>query len=114
MANGFIEFDATEEQILQIMANAINHSIPAGLGFLHFQTKDYKPEETKRCIVNESCLYADIDYFDGRMVKLAIFKNSKSGKYEIMEGFDKEYQSFATTYPTPQILIASVGITQWS
>ena len=33
MAKGYVEFEATEEQLLQIMANAVNHSSPAGLGF---------------------------------------------------------------------------------
>ena len=34
MANGYVEFEATEEQLLQIMANAVNHSSPAWIRFL--------------------------------------------------------------------------------
>ena len=114
MAKGYVEFEATEEQLLQIMANAVNHSSPAGLGFLHYQMKNYKPEEMKRYIFNEGCLYSDIDYADGRMVKLAIFKGDKDGTYKIREGFSPDYQSFMHRYPTPQNLIASVGIEKWS
>lgn len=114
MANGYVEFEATEEQLLQIMANAVNHSSPAGLGFLHYQMKYYKPEEMKRYIFNEGQLYADIDYADGRMVKLTIFKGDKDGTYKIQEGFRSDYQSFMHEYPTPKNLIASVGIEKCS
>lgn len=114
MAKGFIEFSATEEQLLQIMANAVNHSNPAGLGFLHFQIKDYKPEEMKKYICDEGPFYADIDYADGRMVKLTIFRGDEKGTYKIQEGFRSDYQSFMYQYPTPQNLIASVGIKNWS
>lgn len=40
-----MKFKATKNQLLCIMANAVNFSRPVGLGFLQFEDKIYSPED---------------------------------------------------------------------
>ncbi len=115
MSNGFVEFEATEEQIKQIALNAINKSRPAGLGFLHFEDKDYTIREIENELNPDPDfkVVVDLDYFHGRMVKLVIFGNGE-GKYKINKTFNAEYQSFADFYPTPESLLESAGVETWT
>jgi hypothetical protein len=108
-----MEFKATEEQVWEIMTNAINASSPAGMGFFHFENKDYTVEEVKANLAvdgygrpQKNEVYAD--YFAGRMVKLNIRRVS-DGVWGMNDEFRDDYQSFCHKYPTPLDLIASVS-----
>jgi hypothetical protein len=79
-------------QALQVSANAINASAPMGLGFLHFEPKEYTAEEVES-------QFPHYDYFEGRMVKLSFIE--KDGEFLLPDGnVDIEYQSWAGKYPT--------------
>ena len=99
-----MEFTATDEQARQIACNAINASAPAGLGFLHAKVKTYEPADVE---IHDGSI--QMDYFEGRMVKLSLHK-SNDGKWTIRRGAEPQpdYQSWATAYPTAQALVASV------
>ncbi len=103
------KFNATKEQVLQIAANAINASIPVGMGYLHFKSKNYTPEELQMEYEAEDKrgnIY--LDYFDGRMVKLSI-QHLGDNSYATNEGeANIEYQSWARKYPTYEDLTNSV------
>lgn len=71
-----MKFNATEEQVKQIAANAVNASVPVGMGHIHFRPGDYAPEDIE---VTE--FGVEIDYFHGRMVKLYI-KPCKGDSWE--------------------------------
>lgn len=108
-----MEFKATEDQVWEIMTNAINASVPAGMGFFHFENKNYTVEEVKKELAVDGYgrpqkdeVYAD--YFAGRMVKLSIRK-VQDGVWKMKDEFRDDYQSFCHKYPTPLDLIASVS-----
>lgn len=100
-----MEFNASDEEVKQILCNAVNASIPVGMGFLQYQKGEYKEVEMA---FHNSCY--SIDYYDGRMVKLAI-KELAVRKWKVLTP-DKEpnieYQSWAVKYPTTKELIESV------
>ena len=99
-----MKFQATDEQAKQIAVNAVNASVPIGLGFLRAEDKDYTVEDIE--IVRNAI---DLDYFHGRMVKLGL-RRSDEGEWEIIYGAEPrgDYQSWAYTYPTVEALVASV------
>ena len=102
-----MKFTATEEQVKQIFCNAINASVPIGLGLLHYEDKQYTPSE----IQADSDGRFDADYFHGRMVKLGIIPMEEDGKWEIIRPSyppNIEYQSWATKYPSLEELVSSV------
>ena len=103
-----MKFNATKGQLLCIMANAVNASIPVGMGFLQYQDKTYSVQDMERYVRDDEEIFAYIDYADGRMVKLTIFK--KDGQYFIQDNFRADYQSFVRVYPTVEALIKSAGI----
>lgn len=103
-----MKFKATRNQLLCIMANAVNFSRPVGLGFLQFEDKIYSPEDMEKYILNDDTIFADLDYVDGRMVKLTIFK--EGSQYVIKDNFSLGYQSFANRYPNVSELLKSVNI----
>ena len=101
-----IEFKATREQIKQIAANAVNASIPAGMGFIHYEDKEYSPNDLDHKINDDGSIH--LDYFDGRMVKLSI-RSLGDDAYSANEGRAyADYQSWSTKYPTYEDLISSV------
>lgn len=103
-------FNATEDQVNQIIANAINASIPFGMGYLHYEERDYTPAEiaSYRVAATSSTGQLDIDYFFGRMVKLHLQKNDDNTWEMWPDVFREDYQSFCRRYPTPDALINSV------
>lgn len=104
-----IRFQATNEQVTALMANAINASIPMGLGGLHFQPGDIDPKVFESD-VESGDVYAD--YYQGRMVKLG-FRREGDDWISHIETPRNDYQSWASKYPTMTDLLASVpGITQ--
>lgn len=103
-----MKFNATKKQLLCIMANAVNASIPVGMGFLQYQDKTYSVQDMERYVRDDEEIFADLDYVDGRMVKLTIFK--EDGQYFIRDSFTADYQSFVRVYPTVEQLIKSADI----
>ena len=103
--------NATDEQVKQMFLNAINASSPMGMGFLHFEDKDYTLEDI------ETADEYGADYFHGRMMKTCFTKikgGSADGKWVVNRGPNPpnpEYQGWATKYPTYEELAATVEAT---
>lgn len=98
-----MRFFATKVQVAQIAANAVNASRPVGMGLLHFEAREYKPEEFR---FGEELA---MDYVQGRQVKLCVRK-VVGDQWEIAGGGPSlDYQSWSTAYPTYEKLIESGG-----
>lgn len=105
-----IKFKATNEQILQMAANAFNASIPMGLGFFSYDPQtDAVPDDFMgylRVSVDSGYGYISLDYVQGRMVKL--YASRKENVWQMREP-RLDYQSWKQRYPTARDLIESVG-----
>ena len=104
-----MKFKATEEQINQIAANAVNASSPMGMGYLQFdQGKVYGSSDFNHPY-DETRPRFSLDYVDGRMVKLHLARVADG----IWSTSDREptsdYQSWCRKYPTYRALVESVG-----
>ncbi len=98
-----IDFTATDEQIKQIAANAVNASVPVGLGFLQATRRVFVPADFD---IDGEGLF--LDYVEGRMVKLNL-RRVAGDRWEMPGGPPRlDYQSWAAHYPTYQNLIDSV------
>lgn len=107
-----LKFNATKEQIQQMAANAVNASVPVGLGFLHHDgSKVFKLEEFDFDLK----WGLHLDYIGGRMVKLDFNPvKGEENKWEPGCGCESprsDYQSWCWKYPTLNDLFESVGIT---
>mgnify|MGYP001591176116 CR=1 FL=1 len=103
-----MDFAATRKQVEQIICNAINASIPVGLGVLQYEAKRYTSADIKP--IRDNPLTYSIDYFHGRMVKLGI-KEIGTDKWRIMlpeDSVHAKYQSWAMMYPSVDLLVKSV------
>ncbi len=103
-------FQATEEKVKEIIANAVNASGRNGLGIFAFRVSDkvYTPEDFHPHETDTEYKYS-VDYHDGRMVKIEI---KKMYGIDNCWGFspttpDPRYQGWANTYPTPREMILS-------
>jgi hypothetical protein len=97
-----MKITATEEQIKQIAANAVNAAEPMGLGFLHYTPKVF---EAKDFTCEKKGLF--LDYVEGRMTKLNIRR--EGDEWEFPSGTPRvDYQSWCIKYPTYADLIKSV------
>ena len=105
-----MRFKATDEQVSAILASAFNHSTPVGLGFLHFKPgKKASSEFIDRVKACDEGRSVGMDYEEGRMVKIAIRKGSE-GIWEIRgPSPDPSYQSWASRYPSYNLLIEESG-----
>ena len=102
-----MNFKATEEQVKQIAVNAVEASIPMGRGYMQFNpAQEFKPEMFE---INHLGIH--LDYFQGRMVKLNIWK-SKDGTWRTGDEVRIDYQSWGTKYPTYKELVESVSGTE--
>jgi hypothetical protein len=100
-----IKFRASKEQLCQIMANAVNASAPMGMGFLRYdKTKQYKPEDFEDNVASGNL---ELDYVDGRMVKLSI-RSAEEDTYTLREP-RPDYQSWCRKYHTVADLVTSAG-----
>lgn len=97
-------FKATPDQLKQLVANAVNASIPMGMGYLHYKKVDYSPEQFDVGADKDIA----VDYLEGRMVKLYITSLGLD-MYEIGDKISIDYQSWMAMYPTVQDLIVSSG-----
>jgi len=96
-------FKATEEQVKQIAANAVNASKPMGMGFLHYTNRVFTNKD-----FNIDKFGLNLDYVQGRMVKLNI-KHKGDNQWQIIHGEPTyDYQSWINKYPTNQDLVNSV------
>jgi len=115
-----MKFKATIEQAKQIAVNAVNASSPMGMGFLHFESKNYTANDLNICpdyvfdgkVSDKSLPFKgdsiDLDYFYGRMVKLYM-DEIEPGVWEVPDHEPRsDYQSWAAQYPTYKSLIESV------
>ena len=98
----YIKFTANNDQLKVIASNAVNASVPVGMGYVHFKDRIIFPMEIKRPM--------DIDYYEGRMVKLHIHK--KKDDLFIKNEVDQEYQSWKKTYKTAEHLLRESGINE--
>lgn len=102
-------FTATEEQIYQIFTNAINASKPIGLGKIHYKDVLYTVNEVRQWATPNRVGFGawfEVDYFEGRMVKLSVYRKDDQW---ILRGEPKiDYQSWSRVYPTYEALVESV------
>ena len=119
-----MKFKATTEQIKKVAALAINASGGFGMGMLHYKPKEYKPEEIDLNFDQFGSKFGkkegsvNIDYYEGRMVKLYIRRISPDDwaitqpEWEIRDGDPRpDYQSWAGKYPTYASFLTAAGIT---
>lgn len=111
-----MEFIASLDQIRKMAALAVNASVPAGMGFMHFKPTEYKPEEIDLNFDQFGHKFGkkegsvNLDYYEGRMVKLTI-TNVGADRWRVSDNAPHpEYQSWAKTYPTYQELAKAAGI----
>ncbi len=95
-------FQASEQQIKQIVKNAFKASTPMGLGFLHADPK-HELQDDEIEIRN----HMSFDYVKGRMMKLGIFRVDENN-WEILDDPMPDYQSWCLVYPTTEDLVNSV------
>lgn len=95
----------TKDQAVQIVTNAVNASVPVGMGILQYKDKQYTPDEVAAHFY-EGGVY--LDYFEGRMVKLSM--SEVEGGWTVPDRKPNvEYQSWARAYPTYEDLANSVN-----
>ncbi len=101
-----MQFKATEEQVKEMAVKATEASVPMGVGHFNFDAStEFKPEDFK---ISSQGL--DLDYVQGRMVKLIVIKLGND-KWQLRGTPRLDYQSWAAKYPTNRELIESVGAT---
>jgi hypothetical protein len=102
-----MQFCATEQQLKQIVFNAIEYSKPPlqhGPYIVWSQKLPFKAEDIK---LEFQGSWLDFDYVRGRCVKLFIRKVAE-GCYEIKEEPTSDRQTWICKYPTNEALIKSV------
>jgi len=98
-----MQFTATEQQLKQIIFNAIEASNPLGNGYYEYCPElGLKPGDLK---LNKDYLF--FDYVRGRCVKLFIYKVGENC-YEIDHEPIGDRQTWMGTYPTNEALVQSV------
>jgi len=106
-----MKFKATEDQVKNLMAVAVNASKPMGLGFVSYTDKVFA--------VDDFDLIGHLDYVEGRMVKLYIFRelgddNWSVNKYSHFNNIPNiGYNSWASIYPTYEELFNAAGIVEF-
>lgn len=101
-----IRFTAKTDQLKRVVARAVNASSPVGLGLIHYENRDYYPNQFMLDADKDKEIY--IDYYRGRMVKLLLKR--KGDFWEAEDEIRADYQSWRPTYPTITALLQSEGI----
>lgn len=105
-----IKFKASRDQLIEIALKAINASSPVGMGYLHYEPRNYTREDLVPDLleqIDQRGVY--IDYFAGRMVKLNIFKvRDEQDVYEARNILQSDYQSFVLKYKDMKALLDTV------
>jgi hypothetical protein len=109
-----MKFKATDEQVKEVVALAINASVPAGMGFLHFDpSKVFRAADIKIGHSGDMRVI-DVDYAQGRMVKLLIRESATNpGIWQVVRPAGSptpDYQSWISTYPSLEKLLEAAGI----
>jgi len=99
-----VTFKATDEQVLQMAANAVNASNPVGVGAIMYNPGSVF-SKTDFCVMHSM---VSVDYCGGRMTKFIAIRH---GDYWKMREPHPEYQSWIRAYPTAKDLIESAGAT---
>ena len=109
-------FKATIDQIKVVAANAVNASQGFGMGMLHYQPKQYTPNEIDLNFDQFGYKFGkkegsvNLDYYEGRMVKLHI-AGLGNDTWEISDAKPTpDYQSWCVKYKTYPALLKSAGI----
>ena len=112
-----LTFKAKPKQIMQMLANVANAARPVRLGWLNYDEKHrYEPEEFEKNVCDdhgEPKDHCGLDYYGGRQVKLFLSYNRRTGEYSMPDSFNSSYQSFVWKYANPEMLLESVGITEY-
>ena len=97
------QFKATEQEVKEIGANAIQYSRPFGLGYLGYRSElVIKPEDID---LEDGNL--NLDHVAGQCVKLFI-RNIGGEMWEIAESPTRDYQTWVSKWPTNEALVESV------
>ena len=99
-------FKATQKQILEMAAVATANSRPMGLGFLHFNSTDVFSAGDFEILRTGKQLGLDLDYINGRMVKLHIWEDEEalgSDQWFMHDG-QMDYQSWITKVSVSQLI----------
>lgn len=100
-----MRFKATDEQVKQMAANAVNASKPMGMGHLHFEPSNkFQPDAFE---ISKDGLF--LDYVGGRMVKLSLRKLSANLWETPSRPPTHDYQSWVGTYSGYAALVISAG-----
>jgi hypothetical protein len=102
-----MKFKATDEQLKEIIANAVLASRPVGMGFLSFDPSLHKKQILDSLASYTICRQHAIDYFQGRMVKLWL-KSEGDIRSLPDRPPEPDYQSWCSRYPTYEDLVKSV------
>ena len=106
-----MKIKATTKQLAQLLKNAFDASVPMGMGFLHYDPKGVPLEHFQEGMKEHTDPRINLDYVQGRMVKLSLRKDSE-GQENVWELPDTaprlDYQSWASKYPTYRDLALSV------
>ena len=101
-----MKFTATDDQIAQLMANAVNAAHPVGMGYIHFEPGDKPASEFTEAVKSRR---GSIDYYQGRMTKLYL-DHVEGNTWSLPDrDLDMEYQSWSYKYKTYKELVESVG-----
>lgn len=95
-----MQINVTDEHLRCMAAAAINASKPVGLGWLHADPSTVVTADDVHIVEG----YLSIDYYQGRMVKFHARK--QDGAWTVHpDNLSLDYQSWARTYPTWEMLI---------
>lgn len=75
-----MKIDVTEIDLIQLIKEVYRLSIPAGLGFLHFERGGLTDKEANEILnvwKNDKKWALDMDYIRGRACKMTIFREGK-------------------------------------
>jgi len=108
-----LRFTATAQQVREACALAVNASSPMGMGWLHFQAGHEFTADDIKPYQREDGTF-DLDYVEGRMVKLYIRRLSPE-RWEIWSDPPRsDYQSWCRTYPSYRDLLTAAGVTKFN
>jgi hypothetical protein len=106
-----VTFTATDKQIAEVCALAVNASTPTGLGFLHYEPdNEFTAGDFLKDIKREK-FWCNLDYVQGRMVKLSLWRGEEKNTWKYPEYEPRpDYQSWIGKYPSYPDLLRAAGI----
>jgi len=67
--------DVSEVNLIELVKEAYNLSVPVGLGFLHYTPEPLTSQEAANLINLNEKYVVSLDYVNGRAVKFGVFKH---------------------------------------